>query len=255
MTHTQKTTLLISIIVVALVSVLFVPAIPQDINYHQFADQRRILGTPNLFNVISNIPFMIVGYLGIQLLLKNQTICICQDIYWAYRVFFIGVFFVGLGSGYYHLFPNNKTLIFDRLPMTVAFMAFFTIIVSEFISVPVGKLLFIPLLLLGMFSVWYWYFTEQQGAGDLRLYGLVQFVPLLLTPLIIWLFLSSFSHSHLLWYFFAAYVLAKVFEASDGIIYQYLFQISGHSIKHIIASMGCYIFYIHLKQRYFNECN
>jgi hypothetical protein len=250
MTHTQKSTLLLGIIVLALISVLFVPAIPQDSSYHQFADQRRLLGIPNLLNVISNIPFIIVAYLGVNLLSKNQTVCIVQEIYWVYTVFFIGVFFVGLGSGYYHLFPSNKTLIFDRLPMTIAFMAFFTIIVSEFISVTVGKAMFIPLLILGVFSVWYWYMTEQQGAGDLRLYALVQFVPILLTPLIIGLFISAFSHSHLLWYFLAAYLLAKLFEATDATVYQYLFHlISGHTIKHLIASIGCYLFYLHLKQR------
>ena len=253
MTHTQKLALLLGIIVIAIIAALFVPAIPQDITYHQFADQRRLLGIPNLLNVISNIPFIIVGYLGVNLLAKNQNACIFQEIYWAYTIFFIGVFFVGIGSGYYHLFPSNKTLIFDRLPMTVAFMAFFTIILSEFISITVGKLLLIPLLILGVFSVWYWYFTEQQGAGDLRLYGLVQFVPVLLTPLIIWLFLSAFSHTHLFWYFIGSYILAKLFEASDSIVYQHLFQISGHSIKHLVASIGCYIFYLHLKQRHFNE--
>jgi hypothetical protein len=250
MTHTQKSTLLLGIIVFALIAVLFVPVYPQDSSYHQFADQRRLLGIPNLWNVISNIPFIIVAYLGLNLLVTNPTICIYQDIYWVYRVFFIGVFFVGLGSGYYHLFPSNNTLIFDRLPMTVAFMAFFTIIVSEFISVSVGKLIFIPLLVLGIFSVWYWYITEQQGVGDLRLYGLVQFVPILLTPLIIGLFISAFSHNHLLWYFLAAYLLAKLFEATDASVYQYLFHlISGHTIKHIIASIACYIFYRYLKQR------
>mgnify|MGYP000700586186 CR=1 FL=1 len=33
--------------------------------------------------------------------------------------------------------------------------------------------LLMPLVLLGVLSVWYWYFTESTGHGDLRAYGLV----------------------------------------------------------------------------------
>ena len=34
----------------------FLPPIPQDQAYHQFADHRTLLGIPNFWNVVSNVP-------------------------------------------------------------------------------------------------------------------------------------------------------------------------------------------------------
>ena len=189
------------------------------------------------------------GAVDLELVLSEKQYNIVPEIHWAYLTFFIGVFAVGIGSGYYHLFPSNDTLIWDRLPMTVAFTAFFVIILSEFISVKLGKRIFIPLLLLGIFSVGYWFYTEQQGLGDLRMYGLVQFLPILLIPLILTMFPSRFPDTRYYWYLLGFYVLAKIFEASDGPVYSLLSVISGHSIKHLCAGIGCYFFYVQLKKR------
>ncbi len=245
----QKHALLIGISVIAFTSLFFIPAIPQDPGYHTFVDQRQLFRIPNFINVFSNAIFLIVGLLGVKLLLSEKHDNIVPDIYWAYLTFFIGVFAVGIGSGYYHLFPSNNTLIWDRLPMTVAFTAFFTIILSEFISVKLGKLIFPPLLLLGIFSVGYWFYTEQQGQGDLRMYGLVQFLPILLIPLILVMFPSRFPDTRYYWYLLGFYVLAKIFEATDESVYGLLSLISGHSIKHLCAGIGCYFFYVQLKKR------
>jgi hypothetical protein len=98
-------------------------------------------------------------------------------------------------------------------------MAFFAIILSEFVSIKLGKLIFIPLLLFGIFSVVYWFYTEQQGQGDLRIYGLVQFLPILLIPLILIMFPSRFPDTRNYWYLLSCYLLAKIFEASDGPVY------------------------------------
>jgi hypothetical protein len=249
LSNIQKYAVLVGISVIALISLFFIPAIPQDPSYHLFADQRQILGVSYFFNVISNVLFLIVGFLGIKLLLSEKHCNIIPEIYWAYLTFFIGVFAVGIGSGYYHLFPSNDTLIWDRLPMTMAFMAFFAIILSEFVSIKLGKLIFIPLLLFGIFSVVYWFYTEQQGQGDLRIYGLVQFLPILLIPLILIMFPSRFPDTRNYWYLLSCYLLAKIFEASDGPVYGLLSVVSGHSIKHLCAGIGCYFFYVQLKNR------
>ena len=248
----QKYAVLVGISLTALISLFFVPAIPQDPSYHLFADQRQIVGVSHFFNVISNTLFLIVGFLGVKLLLSEKQYNIIPEIYWAYLTFFISVFAVGIGSGYYHLLPTNDTLIWDRLPMTVAFTAFFAIILSEFVSIKLGKRIFIPILLFGIFSVGYWHYTEQQGQGDLRIYGLVQFLPILLIPLILIMFPSRFPDTRYYWYLLGFYVLAKVFEASDELVYSLLSFISGHSIKHLLAGVGCYFFYIQLKKRQLN---
>jgi hypothetical protein len=47
-------------------ALLLTPPIPQDPTYHHFADRRAGLGIPNFLNVISNLPFAIVGALALR---------------------------------------------------------------------------------------------------------------------------------------------------------------------------------------------
>ena len=54
----------IAVAAAAIVTILL-PPIAQDPAYHNFADRRTILGVPNLLNVISNVPFVLVGVLGL----------------------------------------------------------------------------------------------------------------------------------------------------------------------------------------------
>ena len=56
--------LLIAVTVASLVGLLLLPPIPQDQSYHHFADQRTVLGIPNFWNVVSNIPFIAIGAVG-----------------------------------------------------------------------------------------------------------------------------------------------------------------------------------------------
>jgi hypothetical protein len=88
-------------------------------------------------------------------------------------MFFLGLVLIGFGSSYYHLDPNNDSLVWDRLPITLSFMAFFTISLGESISTYTASKLFYPLLLIGILSLVYWNFTESIGEGDLRIYALV----------------------------------------------------------------------------------
>ena len=213
--------------------------IPQDVLYHNFEDNNTYFGIANFWNVISNSPFLFVGLLGLMQLNKLKIIPALKS---AYFMLFLGVLLVAFGSGYYHFIPNNKTLVWDRLPMTIAFMALFTIIIGEFISIKIAKKLFYPLLFLGLFSVYYWYSTEQNGAGDLRFYALIQFLPMLLIPVILMIYRSKFTNSNAYWHLLLAYFLAKVLEYFDVALHQLVgFGISGHPIKHLVAAIGMYI--------------
>lgn len=89
--------------------------IHQALAYHQFADTRILLGVPNFHNVISNLPFVLVGLAGIGFCSKQKN----DETKIAWLLFFTGVSFVGLGSIYYHLNPNSQTLLWDRLPMAM----------------------------------------------------------------------------------------------------------------------------------------
>jgi len=216
-------------------------AIPQDPRYHHFSDIQPFLSIPNLLNVISNLPFLFVGLLGLYKLIVKNQLCIDTQNRYAYLALFSGIALVALGSGYYHLWPDNQTLVWDRLPMTIAFMGLISIVVSEFISVKAGKMLLLPLLILGLSSVGYWHVTEINGAGDLRFYVMVQFFPMLAIPIILLTFKSVFSDVSSYWWLMFAYFMAKILEHFDTQIHDFLVVISGHSLKHISAAIGLYI--------------
>lgn len=232
--------LLAGIVVAGVVAVIAYGPIPQWAGYHSFADQRRIFGIPNFWNVASNLPFAIVGLAGLFIVRGRSTPGILPALRLAYVVFFLGTTLVAIGSGCYHLAPSDASLVWDRLPMTVAFMAFLAILVGEQIGPAIGARLLAPLVAAGLLSVAYWVITAQHGAGDLRPYVLVQFLPMILTPLLLLLFPSPFTHSGLLWGLVVAYVLAKLFEILDAPIFNLLHVVSGHSLKHIAAALGTY---------------
>ena len=228
---------------------MFLPAIPQDPEYHNFADQKVYLGLINFSNVISNLPYLIFGLLGAIGFLRHPKLQLIQSLKYAYLTFFIGVSLTGFGSAYYHLNPGNDTLFWDRLPMTLAFMPFFTLLIAEYVSERGAIRLFLPLLVTGVVSVVYWYWTETQGRGDLRLYILVQFLPIILIPLILMLYQSRFTHGYYYWLIIACYVLAKIFEQADQIIFDALIYVSGHSLKHMVSALAPLFFYLMLKNR------
>ena len=125
--------------------------------------------------------------------------------------------------------------------MTMAFMALYSVVITEFISLRAGKLLLLPLVFLGLLSAVYWHLTEAEGVGDLRFYILVQFFPLLTIPIILLMFQPSFTHTSAYWWLIAAYFIAKVLEHFDAQIQSLLVIISGHSLKHIAAAIGLYV--------------
>lgn len=212
---------------------LFSP-VPQDPAYHEFADGITIFGIPNFWNILSNIPFVLVGVFGLSQLSRLPPFSPRS----AYIVFCAGVIFVGIGSAYYHFSPSTPTLLWDRLPMTVAFMALFSMVVRDRISVQLGNVLLWPLILCGVAAVGYWYWTELQDHGDLRAYGVVQFLPLLLMPLMLIICKGKGLSTPRLWSTMVTYALAKVAEHFDRAIYDTTTVLSGHSIKHVLAAFA-----------------
>src|SRR5688572_22467946 len=119
-----KGRILLLFTVLFIIPLFLLPPIKQDQQYHEFADQRTIIGIANFLNTISNLPFVLLGLISIYSYLKSK---VEEGLFIADIIFFISVIGIGLGSSYYHLNPNNYTLIYDRLPMTLAFMSFLSI--------------------------------------------------------------------------------------------------------------------------------
>ena len=249
MSQSARHRLLIVLSIAAVVAIFLLPRIPQDPAYHAFADALTLLSIPNALNVLSNLFFAWVGVEGCYRLVKLDNLAIEAQIRQVYVIFFASLVLVALGSGYYHLTPDNQSLVWDRLPMTIAFMSFFTILCAERLSLNLAKKMYPLLLIAGIASVAYWHFSEAVGRGDLRPYALLQFLPILLIPLILLLFPSRHDRSADIWWFLAWYLAAKLFEMLDAEIYQLLAVISGHSLKHLAAAMGCLVFLRHLRLR------
>lgn len=248
--HRTRVGILAAICVAAVVATAFVPPIPQPSAYHSFADTRIFFGIPNFWNVVSNVPFFFVGAIGLGVVVAKSYTGGLDSLRVAYGVFFAGIALVCFGSGYYHWSPSNETLMWDRLPMAVAFMAILAALIGEHIDVRVGRGLLWPLLAIGVVSVLYWNYTESIGRGDLRLYGLVQFLSLVIVVLLLTMFPSKLSGTGYLWAMFAGYAIAKLLEEFDREVFAFLGnRMSGHALKHVAAAIGMYAFVLALRRR------
>ena len=239
---------LIAVFVVTAIALYFLDPIAQDLAYHKFSDCRTYFGIPHFMDVVSNLPFLIIGFKGLRLAGKayrKKTMVFFLMTF----VLFMGVLFTGLGSAFYHYSPNNFALIFDRLPMTLVFTAFFATIIYDYVDRRIGSWVFYGFLILGVYSVLYWYYSEIIGKGDLRLYAFVQFFPVVAVPLILIFYKKSQLYTKQLLYVFGAYTLAKLCEHFDTQIFEYFSIISGHSIKHFFSALAVYIIYLIYRKR------
>jgi Ceramidase len=206
----------LGLMVASLAILPLLPPIAQDPSYHQFADQRTLLGIPNFWNVISNLPFVVVGAIGLWQFGRDR----------ASFVLFLGIFLAGFGSAYYHWNPKNDTLFWDRLPMALTFMAILAVAAEERLGTRTGAILLWPLLALAVFSLLLWRWTD-----DLRLYGWVQFFPCIALPLLFVARPSKYSGTSYWLIAAALYALAKLCEFYDHAIYSIGFILSGHTLK------------------------
>ena len=245
MRHYHSEKVLVALAALLLVGgALFLDPIAQPLSYHLFADRRSWFGIPNTWNVLSNIPFALVGALG---LFTCRSADRAGDLL-IFRTIFAGILCTAFGSAYYHWQPGNQSLVWDRLPMAVAFMGFFVYVLSDRIDRKLNRLLW-PLCVLGVASVLYWRWTEVQGAGDLRWYVLVQFGPVVLIPLILMLVPGPAGELKYYVGLLACYGLAKLLEYFDQSVWEMGQVVSGHTLKHLAAALGTWFILLMLRQR------
>jgi len=227
------------------------PRIPQPQSYHDFADQRAWLGIPNFGDVASNLLFALGGAWGLVFLFRKSghEQFIDPRERWAYVFLFLGLFLTAFGSGYYHLAPDNARLVWDRLPMTLAFMGLVSAMISERVRVAAGFYLLPLLLLIGAGSVVLWWYSETRGAGDLRAYAAVQVYAVLVLPVLL-LLPPRYTRSWEFAVIFCFYVLAKIVETADRQIFSFDgHTISGHTLKHLAAGAAGFWILMMLQKR------
>jgi len=230
--------IVLALVVVAAVGGVFLfDAIPQDPAYHLFADRRAFFAVPNFWNVATNLPFLVVGALGWLWIGRIASPQLATH----YRVLCTAIALVAFGSGWYHLAPSNASLVWDRLPMTVAFMALFTSLLADRVNWLLGRALLWPMVVAGIASIAWWVRTEAVGAGDLRAYALVQFLPMLLMPLVLLSWREGSVAARPLWFALAAYAVAKLLEYFDAAVFSATGGlVAGHALKHLAAALAAW---------------
>jgi hypothetical protein len=234
---TTRIWLVIGMSAFALAAALLLPAMPQALGYHNFADHRQVFGIHNFLDVASNAAFLIVGLAGLIVTLGRRAQFQFNVERLPYLVFFIGVLLTAAGSAYYHLAPGNDALFWDRLPMTVAFMALVVSQIVDRINIRAGLALLVPALILGAASVIYWRMSERAGAGNVLPYGILQAYSVVVLLLMAAL-PSRYTRGSDLYWVFAWYALSKLFETFDPQVMALGHLVSGHTLKHIAAAMA-----------------
>ncbi|KAL8168326.1 hypothetical protein V2J09_009825 [Rumex salicifolius] len=209
----ERTAYIWTVAVLCVIMLMIVtPTIPQSQSYLDFADKRQFFG--RLVQCFRGNYF--------QLSLQGEI--------WGWTVFFIGVAAISVGSSYYHLQPNDARLVWDRLPMTIAFVSIAAIFVIERIDERKGTLFIIPFLVAGVVSILFF--------EDLRPYAVVQFLPCIAIPLMAILVPPMYTHSTYWFWAAAFYLLANIEEAADKLTYELTHHlVSGHTLKHLFAAM------------------
>lgn len=232
-----------SIVIVLVAAVL--PPVSQPIDYHQFADRRLLFGVPNMMNVVSNLAVLLSGMAGLRFLWKSyhfpgQQAFMTSAEYWPYWILFTSVIMTSIGSAYYHWDPDNARLFWDRLFIATGVTSLLAAVLAERVHPKLGLYLLPVLVSMGAVSVIYWHWSEQQDAGNLNFYIVIQFYSLLLVVLLSSFLPTCYSRGSDIYKAVALYGVAKVAEMLDQQIYAVGQVISGHTLKHVLAAIGIY---------------
>ncbi len=212
--------------------------IAQPAHYGDFADHSAIFGIRHAADVLSNAGFALVGIWGWLALWPWRNSDQLRAGWPGYRLFLIGLFLTAFGSAFYHLAPDNSRLIWDMLPIALAGAG---LLVGVRGDTQPGSKTKIDAIVLGLFavaSVAWWVYTDRHGANDLRPYLLLQVLPLILIPLWQSIYRAPRADRMAFAVAMGLYVLAKIAEVLDHQIASTFGFVSGHTLKHLLATMA-----------------
>lgn len=209
------------------------PFVAQDQAYHAFADRRVFLGIPNAADVLSNLAFLLVGAVGVMRLAASDRAMFSAPTEASLWCVMLGFVATAAGSAWYHLDPDDATLFWDRLPMTLIFAGLLSAALAQRVSGKLARVGLVALVVLGVASVAYW-----RATGDLSLYALLQFGGLGALLLLVAVTPRG-ADPFQWWWVIGWYALAKVVEVADGAIWEASGGfVAGHALKHVAAAVA-----------------
>jgi hypothetical protein len=220
-------------------AIVLVRPIPEPTIFRQLADERMLFGIANFWNVVSNAPFLIIGAWGLYAIARGRPgTFVEREEKWPYVACFLAVALIAFGSTYFHLAPLDDRLMWDRLPISLGFMALLAAVIAERISVKAGLRSLAPLLVAGVASVLYWRWSGLSGAENILPYAIVQYGGIAAIVALAALFPSRYTRGADVLIAVAIYAIAKLAEVLDAQIYALGHLVSGHTLKHLLAALA-----------------
>ena len=238
-----------AITVLVVVAMLAYGVIEQPAGYHDFADHSLLFGLPYAADVLSNAGFALVGAWGWWRLSRLRGEASLRAGWPGYRLFLVGLMLTAAGSAWYHLAPDDFRLLWDRLPIALACAGLLAAVRAETVARFDAATEAAVLALFAVASVAWWHFTLLAGAGDLRPYLLLQLLPIVLIPLWQWLYRVPRRDRLYFGLALAVYVVAKAAELNDHAFLAMSGVLSGHTLKHLLATLAAGLIVWRLVQR------
>ncbi len=226
----------VAVVVLAIAALLWHGPVAQLAHYHDFADQRSWLGIAHAADVLSNLGFAFVGLQGLRRVIQCWDAPVLRTGRDGWAVFFCALLLTSVGSAWYHLAPDDARLVWDRLPIALACAGILAAVWRE--TVGAERWITPALVAFAVASVAWWRITDLHGTGDLRPYLFLQFLPLVLVPLLQWQHEVAMVERLAFAGAMRLYVLAKIFEWADHAVLHALVLVSGHTIKHLLATLA-----------------
>ena len=212
--------------------------ISQPAAYHEFADQRMLWGVARGADVWSNLGFALVGLWGLIRLTPQRHRPELAPGWPGYALFLLALVATAAGSAFYHWQPDNFRLIWDRLPIALACAGLLAAVRRETHRLDGGWTEAAVWAMAAVASVAWWYVTGLAGQDDLRPYLLLQCLPLMLVPLWQKAYRAPVADRRAFLWAIGCYVLAKAAELSDHVLFANVHFISGHTLKHLFATLA-----------------